>query len=88
MLFAKNHNTQKALIALFTGHFIMRQYTAWVEGSLEQENGKIDTYIFKDENTFRVSVCGAEKEGAKRAITGYHVLACKNNFSLCEICVW
>lgn len=59
-------------------------YLAAIHGTMEQKNGTLSGYIFKDAKNNRVYVRQKQEPGAKSAVTKYKTLKVKGGYSLLE----
>lgn len=82
MMFAKNQEIQKSLQSNWKQSVPERKYVALVEGQVEKESGKIQSYI--TENT-TLLVHRTTADQGKLAITHYKVLKSDPHYSLLEL---
>lgn len=82
MVYAKDVQTQQSLINNWQQLVTDRRYLALVEGELEQQRGRIQSWLTED-NKF-VTHSSPVDNGGKYAVTHYNVLASSNGYSLVE----
>ena len=83
LLFAKRRDIQQTLIDQWHDIVTDRRYIAVCEGTMERDADTVRSFL-KDNRMF-VSYSSPEEEGGKEAITHYHTLKRKNDYSLVEL---
>ena len=83
LLFAKRRDIQQTLIDQWHDIVTDRRYIAVCEGAMERDADTVRSFL-KDNRMF-VSYSSPEEEGGKEAITHYHTLKRKNDYSLVEL---
>ncbi|MBR2153077.1 MAG: RluA family pseudouridine synthase [Bacteroidaceae bacterium] len=83
LLFAKRRDIQQTLIDQWNDIVTDRRYIAVCEGTMERDADTVRSFL-KDNRMF-VSYSSPEEEGGKEAITHYHTLKRKNDYSLVEL---
>lgn len=83
MLFALTAEARDALKKMFEKHDMVRQYTAIVEGRMEQPSGTWESYLWED-GTYFVRTTQDPSLG-QQAITHYTVKASKKAYSWLEV---
>lgn len=81
---AKNAESLRILNQKIKDREITKLYLCIVLGRLEQKEGTLTGYLFKDEKKKQVYVYDSSKKGSKTIRTKYRVLAEKEDFSLIE----
>ena len=82
MVYAKDVQTQQSLINNWQQLVTDRRYLALVEGELEQQRGRIQSWLTEDKKF--VTHSSPVDNGGKYAVTHYNVLASSNGYSLVE----
>ena len=82
MVYAKDIQTQQSLINGWQQLVTDRRYLALVEGELEQQRGRIQSWLTEDKKF--VTHSSPVDNGGKYAVTHYNVLASSNGYSLVE----
>ena len=82
MVYAKDVQTQQSLINGWQQLVTDRRYLALVEGELEQQRGRIQSWLTEDKKF--VTHSSPVDNGGKYAVTHYNVLASSNGYSLVE----
>ena len=82
MVYAKDVQTQQSLINNWQQLVTDRRYLALVEGELEQQRGRIQSWLTEDKKF--VTHSSLVDNGGKYAVTHYNVLASSNGYSLVE----
>ena len=82
MLYAKDVQTQQSLINGWKQLVTDRRYIALVEGEMEEERGRIQSWLTEDKRFITHS--SPVDNGGKFAVTHYSVLASSNGYSLVE----
>ena len=83
LLFAKRRDIQQTFTDQWQDIVTDRRYIAVCEGTMERDADTVRSFL-KDNRMF-VSYSSPEEEGGKEAITHYHVLKRKNDYSLVEL---
>ena len=82
MVYAKDVQTQQSLINNWQQLVTDRRYLALVEGELEQQRGRIQSWLTEDKKF--VTHSSPVDNGGKYAVTHYNVLTSSNGYSLVE----
>ena len=82
MVYAKDIQTQQSLINGWQQLVTDRRYIALVEGELENQRGRIQSWLTEDKRFITHS--SPVDNGGKYAVTHYNVLASSNGYSLVE----
>ena len=82
MVYAKDVQTPQSLINNWQQLVTDRRYLALVEGELEQQRGRIQSWLTEDKKF--VTHSSPVDNGGKYAVTHYNVLASSNGYSLVE----
>ena len=82
MVYAKDVQTQQSLINNWQQLVTDRRYLALVEGELEQQRGRIQSWLTEDKKF--VTHSSPVDNGGKYAVTHYNVLSSSNGYSLVE----
>ena len=82
MVYAKDVQTQQSLIDGWQHLVTDRRYIALVEGELESQRGRIQSWLTEDKRFITHS--SPVDNGGKYAVTHYNVLASSNGYSLVE----
>lgn len=82
---AKNAEALRVLNEKIKNRDIEKYYLAVVHGKMDKETDTLTAYLSKDTVKNKVTVYDSEKENAKKIVTKYTVLECKNGKSLLEI---
>lgn len=82
MVYAKDVQTQQSLINGWQQLVSDRRYIALVEGELEQQRGRVQSWLTEDKKF--VTHSSPVDNGGKFAVTHYKVLAASNGYSLVE----
>ncbi len=82
MVYAKDVQTQQSLINNWQQLVTDRRYLALVEGELEQQRGRVQSWLTEDKKF--VTHSSPVDNGGKYAVTHYNVLASSNGHSLVE----
>ncbi len=87
MVFAKTSKAASRLSNQVREKIFKKKYLAVVDGKLEQEQGTLEDYLYKDERNNISKVVDKNKKNAKLAILDYKVLAYNElkNLTLLEI---
>lgn len=83
MMFAKNIEAKEAMQHNWNNMVLNRTYVAVVEGSVDDDEGTIRTYLAEN-SKYEVYVTDNPQEG-QLAVTRYKVLARKNGYTLMEL---
>lgn len=83
MMFAKNIEAKEAMQHNWNNMVLNRTYVAVVEGSVDEDEGTIRTYLAEN-SKYEVYVTDNPQEG-QLAVTRYKVLARKNGYTLMEL---
>lgn len=83
MVFAKNKKVQNTMQENWRNVLVERAYVAVVEGSIEESEGTIESYLH--ENKAFVVYSNQDPEDGKHAITNYTVLRKNEKYSLLEV---
>lgn len=83
MMFAKSIEVQKILEAHWQEIVTDRRYVAVVSGKMEQEGGTVSSWL-KDNKAY-VTYSSPTDNGGKFAVTHFHTLDARDNFSLVEL---
>lgn len=87
VIVAKNAPALREMNEKIKNNEISKYYICMAEGIFKKKEGKICTYLAKNEKSNTVFVCDKNAEGAKYAETHYRVLKEKNNTSLVEVLI-
>lgn len=82
---AKNAEALRIMNQKIKDREIKKKYLCIVCGHLEQKEGELSGYLFKDEKKKQVFVKSTRERGARNIITRYRVLAEKEDMSLAEV---
>lgn len=82
MVYAKDVQTQQSLINGWQQLVSDRRYIALVEGELEQQRGRVQSWLTEDKKF--VTHSSPVDNGGKFAVTHYKVLVASNGYSLVE----
>lgn len=82
MVYAKDVQTQQSLINGWQQLVSDRRYLALVDGELEQQRGRVQSWLTEDKKF--VTHSSSVDNGGKFAVTHYNVLASSNGYSLVE----
>ena len=82
MVYAKDVQTQQSLIDGWQHLVTDRRYIALVEGELESQRGRIQSWLTEDKRFITLS--SPVDNGGKFAVTHYNVLESSNGYSLVE----
>ena len=83
ILFAFEEKTYKALKKLFEKHDVKRRYLAVLEGSLQEEKGTWESYLYEDE-AYVVHSSPRPVEKSRLATTHYTVINKSKHYTLVE----
>ncbi len=84
MIFAKTQEAQEKLRADWNNTIIERQYVAIVEGVMEKNEGKVESWLVEDKQTY-VHSSPVPVEGGQWALTHYKVLKTNGRVSLLRL---
>lgn len=84
MMFAKNEKAKDAMQHNWNNMVLNRKYLAVVEGTPEQSEGVVRSYLLEN-SRYEVYSSAEPVEGAQLAVTRYRVLKSKNGYSLVEL---
>lgn len=85
MVFAKTSKCAERLSKQLRDHSLKKSYLCIVVGQPESHQGRLQTYLVKDEKTNTVNLATLSDFGAKEAILDYKVLSSKSDLSLVEV---
>ena len=74
MAFARNEETEKALLSAFKEKRVEKQYHALCFGRLPKSQDVLSAYLKKDERRALVTIADAPAVGAEKIVTEYRVL--------------
>ncbi|MBQ9241721.1 MAG: RluA family pseudouridine synthase [Proteobacteria bacterium] len=83
MIFAKSREAQDRLVKSWNQSVLKREYIALAEGTFEQQDGTIDSYLYEDDR--KVMHCTDDPRKGLRAITHFHVLSANSDYSLVRL---
>lgn len=85
LAFAKNAETERALVEAFKTRSVEKRYHALCFGSFEKKEDILTAYLKKDEQKSLVKIFNQPKDGAEKIITEYRVLECLGDCTKVEI---
>ncbi len=85
LAFAKNAQTEKALLEAFKGRKVEKKYHALCLGRLEREEGILTAYLKKNAARSLVQIYSTPTAGADKIITEYRVLSREGEQTKVEI---
>ena len=74
LIFAKNERAKDILQSKWKDLVIERKYVAWLEGSLEKDQGAIQSWLMENPKSMKMKSFPEEVKDAQLAITHYKVL--------------
>ena len=85
MVFARTSKAAGRLSEAIRTNQFSKTYLAVVTGILQEKEGRLENYLWKDEALNKSMVVSKEKKGAKLASLSYEVIEEKDNLSLVKI---
>ncbi len=85
MIFAKNQETEQALLTAFKTRSVEKIYHAVCVGVMQEPKAVLSAYLKKDEERKTVKIYAEQKSGAERITTEYRTLENSQQFSKIEI---
>lgn len=85
MVFAKTSKSASRLSEQLRNKSLKKSYLCVVVGTPKKLDGRLQTYLIKDEKTNTVSLGTASDFGAKEAILDYRVISSKQGYSLIDV---
>ena len=85
VLYARTSKALARLNKMFQDKAIKKTYWAIVEKRPEQEKGRLEHYIKKNQEKNRSNVFDRERSGAKQAILNYQLIVSLTNYHLLEV---
>lgn len=85
MVFAKTSKSASRLSESIRNKSFEKTYLAVVNGSFENQEGRFEDYLWKDEALNKSMVVSSTKHGAKLSKLSYEVLKTENNYSLVRV---
>ncbi|GGA72695.1 RluA family pseudouridine synthase [Ornithinibacillus halotolerans] len=85
MVFAKTSKAASRLSDMLRRRVIERNYLAVVHGKIDQKNGQLVHYLFKDKRKNHVYAVSKDHNQAKKAVLEYEVIDSKDNLSLLSV---
>ncbi len=85
LAFAKNEETEGALLTAFRGRRVEKKYHALCFGRFEREQDVLTAYLKKDAARALVQIFPAPKQGAEKIVTEYRVLSREGELTKAEI---
>lgn len=85
MVYAKDTHIAGKLSSEFGSHDVVKEYLAVIQGHLENKNGILNDFLFKDSAKNKVFVVKRPRKGVKEAELEYAVLQELDNCSLIKI---
>ncbi len=85
MVYAKNKAAAAFLSREISENRFKKEYVAAVHGIMEEKQGKMEDYLFKDSRKNKSFVVKKERKGVKYALLSYEVIEERENISLVKI---
>jgi 23S rRNA pseudouridine955/2504/2580 synthase len=85
IVFAKNDETESALLAAFRDKDVTKTYLCFAKNAFKKEKDYLTSYLKKDERAAKVVVCDTPKDGYVKIVTEYKVLKKLGDYALCEV---
>ena len=85
MVYAKTKSAASDLTRQITENCFKKEYIAAVHGTLEEKEGTMEDFLFKDSRKNKSFVVKRERKGVKKAKLEYRVIQENNGFSLVKI---
>jgi len=85
MVFAKTSKSASRLSEQLRNKSLKKSYLCVVIGCPKKLEGRLQTYLIKDEKTNTVNIGTASDYGAKEAILDYKVISSKQGYSLIDV---
>jgi 23S rRNA pseudouridine1911/1915/1917 synthase len=85
VIFAKTSKALTRMNEMFQQHEVKKIYWAIVKNTPKEPSAKLTHYLIRNEKQNKSYAYDAEKEGAKKAILSYTLIAQSDNYALLEI---
>ena len=85
LAFAKNAETERALLAAFQQRSVEKRYHALCFGRFEKDTDVLTAYLQKDEQNALVKIYNTKKAGSEKIVTEYRVLERFDEYEQVEI---
>lgn len=84
LVFAKNERAKDLLQSRWKDLVAERKYVAWLEGTVEQDRGAIQSWLLENEKSLKMKSFPEEVKDAQLAITHYRVLSRSRHYTQVE----